>query len=56
MGSIWLMTRPAERQWDLRGQPHEAILYALGSGVLYAFAIGAESVQEQNDLWADLGG
>ncbi len=37
-------------QGDLRGQPQEAIRYALGSGVLDAMTIGAESVKEQDDL------
>jgi 1-deoxyxylulose-5-phosphate synthase len=37
-------------QGDLRDKPAEAIRYALGSGVLDAFTIGAESQREQNDL------
>jgi aryl-alcohol dehydrogenase-like predicted oxidoreductase len=37
-------------QGDLRGRPSEAIRYALGSGVLDAFTIGAESQKEQKDL------
>ena len=37
-------------QGDLRNKPSEAIRYALGSGVLDAFTIGAESRREQNDL------
>jgi aryl-alcohol dehydrogenase-like predicted oxidoreductase len=37
-------------QGDLRNRPSEAIRYALGSGVLDAFTIGAESKTEQNDL------
>lgn len=37
-------------QGDLRERPSEAIRYALGSGVLDAFTIGAESKMEQNDL------
>jgi aryl-alcohol dehydrogenase-like predicted oxidoreductase len=37
-------------QGDLRGRPSEAIRYALGTGVLDAFTIGAESQREQNDL------
>jgi aryl-alcohol dehydrogenase-like predicted oxidoreductase len=37
-------------QGDLRDKPGEAIRYALGSGVLDAFTIGAESQQEQNNL------
>ncbi len=35
---------------DLRSHPSEAIRYALGTGVLDAFTIGAESTTEQNDL------
>ncbi|HEY0758805.1 MAG TPA: aldo/keto reductase [Acidisarcina sp.] len=35
---------------DLRDQPGEAIRYALGTGVLDAFTIGAESKAEQDDL------
>lgn len=37
-------------QGDMRSRPSEAIRYALGSGVLDAFTIGAESRAEQNDL------
>lgn len=37
-------------QGDLRDRPGEAIRYALGSGVLDAFTIGAESQKEQADL------
>ena len=37
-------------QGDLRDKPGEAIRYALGSGVLDAFTIGAESQREQNNL------
>ena len=37
-------------QGDLRDKPAEAIRYALGSGVLDAFTIGAESQREQNNL------
>ncbi len=37
-------------QGDLRDKPSEAIRYALGSGVLDAFTIGAQSRQEQDDL------
>ncbi len=37
-------------QGDLRDKPAEAIRYALGTGVLDAFTIGAESRQEQVDL------
>ncbi len=37
-------------QGDLRGKPSEAIRYALSTGVLDAFTIGAESQKEQNDL------
>jgi len=37
-------------QGDLRGKPSEAIRYALGTGVLDAFTIGAESKNEQSDL------
>jgi 1-deoxyxylulose-5-phosphate synthase len=37
-------------QGDMRDKPSEAIRYALNSGVLDAFTIGAESQQEQNDL------
>ena len=37
-------------QGDLRDKPAEAVRYALGSGVLDAFTIGAESKQEQNNL------
>src|SRR5215469_5070579 len=37
-------------QGDLRDRPAEAIRYALGTGVLDAFTIGAESRREQDDL------
>jgi aryl-alcohol dehydrogenase-like predicted oxidoreductase len=37
-------------QGDLRDKPSEAIRYALGTGVLDAFTIGAESQKEQNNL------
>ena len=37
-------------QGDLRDKPAEAIRYALGTGVLDAFTIGAESQKEQNNL------
>ncbi len=37
-------------QGDLRDKPSEAIRYALSTGVLDAFTIGAQSRQEQNDL------
>lgn len=37
-------------QGDLRDRPAEAIRYALSSGVLDAFTIGAESRKEQDDL------
>jgi 1-deoxyxylulose-5-phosphate synthase len=37
-------------QGDLRSKPGEAIRYALSTGVLDAFTIGAESPQEQKDL------
>ena len=37
-------------QGDMRDRPAEAIRYALNSGVLDAFTIGAESQREQNDL------
>ena len=37
-------------QGDLRDKPQEAIRYALSSGVLDAFTIGAESEKEQDDL------
>ena len=37
-------------QGDLRDRPAEAIRYALGTGVLDAFTIGAESQKEQNNL------
>jgi aryl-alcohol dehydrogenase-like predicted oxidoreductase len=37
-------------QGDLRDRPGEAIRFALGSGVLDAFTIGAESKAEQNNL------
>jgi 1-deoxyxylulose-5-phosphate synthase len=37
-------------QGDLRSRPSDALRYALGTGVLDAFTIGAESQAEQNDL------
>jgi aryl-alcohol dehydrogenase-like predicted oxidoreductase len=37
-------------QGDLRDRPAEAIRYALGTGVLDAFTIGAESQKEQKNL------
>ena len=37
-------------QGDMRDRPAEAIRFALASGVLDAFTIGAESKAEQNDL------
>jgi aryl-alcohol dehydrogenase-like predicted oxidoreductase len=37
-------------QGDMRDRPSEAIRFALGTGVLDAFTIGAESKSEQNDL------
>jgi hypothetical protein len=37
-------------QGDLREKPAEAIRYALGTGVLDAMTIGAESQNEQNNL------
>jgi aryl-alcohol dehydrogenase-like predicted oxidoreductase len=37
-------------QGAMRDRPSEALRYALGSGVLDAFTIGAESQSEQNDL------
>jgi aryl-alcohol dehydrogenase-like predicted oxidoreductase len=37
-------------QGDLRDKPGEAIRFALGSGVLDAFTIGAETQAEQNNL------
>jgi aryl-alcohol dehydrogenase-like predicted oxidoreductase len=37
-------------QGDMSDRPAEAIRYALNSGVLDAFTIGAESQKEQNDL------
>jgi len=37
-------------QGDMRDKPSEALRYALNSGVLDAFTIGAESQKEQNDL------
>jgi predicted aldo/keto reductase-like oxidoreductase len=37
-------------QGDLRDRPAEAIRYALSTGVLDAFTIGAESRKEQDDL------
>src|ERR1700723_3406169 len=37
-------------QGDLRDKPSEAVRYALSTGVLDAFTIGAESQKEQNNL------
>ncbi len=37
-------------QGDMRNRPSEALRYALNSGVLDAFTIGAESQKEQDDL------
>jgi 1-deoxyxylulose-5-phosphate synthase len=37
-------------QGDLRTKQDEALKYALGLGVLDAFTIGAESINEQTDL------
>ncbi|MGI8770976.1 MAG: aldo/keto reductase [Acidobacteriaceae bacterium] len=37
-------------QGDMRDRPSDALRYALGTGVLDAFTIGAESRAEQNDL------
>ena len=37
-------------QGDLRNKQDEAIRYALGLGLLDAFTIGAESINEQTDL------
>lgn len=37
-------------QGDMRDRPSEAIRYALSTGVLDAFTIGAESQKEQDDL------
>ena len=37
-------------QGDMRDRPQEAIRYALGTGVLDSFTIGAESKREQKDL------
>jgi len=37
-------------QGDLRDRPAEAVRYALGTGVLDAFTIGAESISQQNQL------
>jgi aryl-alcohol dehydrogenase-like predicted oxidoreductase len=37
-------------QGDLRSRPSDALRYALGTGVLDAFTIGAESQAEQTDL------
>jgi hypothetical protein len=37
-------------QGDMRDRPSEAIRFALGTGVLDAFTVGAESRSEQNDL------
>ena len=37
-------------QGDMSDRPSDAIRYGLGTGVLDAFTIGAQSQQEQNDL------
>jgi 1-deoxyxylulose-5-phosphate synthase len=37
-------------QGDMRNRPSEALRYALSTGVLDAFTIGAETQNEQNDL------
>ncbi|MGB7264825.1 MAG: aldo/keto reductase [Terracidiphilus sp.] len=37
-------------QGDLRDRPGEAVRFALGTGVLDAFTIGAESIGQQNQL------
>ena len=37
-------------QGDMRDKPQEAIRYALSTGVLDAFTIGAENQGEQNNL------
>jgi len=37
-------------QGTMRNRPSEALHYALGTGALDAFTIGAESQNEQNDL------
>jgi hypothetical protein len=37
-------------QGAMRDRPSEAVRFALGSGVLDAFTIGAESRREQDDL------
>jgi len=37
-------------QGDLRTRQDEALRYALGLGLLDAFTIGAESIDEQRDL------
>ena len=37
-------------QGDLSDKPAEAVRYALGSGVLDAFTIGAASMPQQNNL------
>lgn len=42
-------------QGDLRDKPSEAIRYALGTGVLDAMTIGAESQKEQNNLIQRIG-
>ncbi len=42
-------------QGDLRDRPQEAIRYALASGVLDSFTIGAESKREQADLVRRIG-
>jgi len=43
-------------QGDMRDRPAEAIRYALGTGVLDAFTIGAESRREQDDLVQKIAG
>lgn len=42
-------------QGDMREQPNQALRYALGTGVLDAFTIGAENQGEQNDLVRRIG-
>jgi len=37
-------------QGDLRDKPGEAVRFAMGSGVLDAITVGAETVEEQNSL------
>jgi hypothetical protein len=37
-------------QGAMRDRPSDAVRFALGSGVLDAFTIGAESRHEQDDL------